>query len=155
MYINSEVITSDGKKIGKVTRVEDDHLIIYNKGILRDEEFHIPMSAVSTFKTNNDTDNKENNGSNLILKLNENEVKHGHEFKGENRPNSDFDIPLEKEVIRYGSFPPSTEIDSKTYFTEKMPTLEEYICDLCNNKFDKPSTLEEHRKQEHKGPIGL
>ena len=43
---DTEVITSDGKKIGKVKRIEnEDYFIVYKKGLLTDEEIRERMSG--------------------------------------------------------------------------------------------------------------
>ena len=44
---NTEVVTSDDKKIGKVKRIEsEDYFIVYKKGLLTDEEIRVPFSAI-------------------------------------------------------------------------------------------------------------
>jgi hypothetical protein len=44
---NTEVITIDGKKIGRVKGIDNDgYFIVCKKGLLTDQEFRIPATAV-------------------------------------------------------------------------------------------------------------
>ena len=82
---DTEVITSDGKTIGKVKRIEenDSYFIVYKKGLLKDEEIRVPLSAILPRK--NDSANSEP----IRLNMTENTLKHGYEFV-EGKPNSQF-----------------------------------------------------------------
>lgn len=39
--------------------------------------------------------------------------------------------------------------------TDKLPSKEEYICDMCMKKFNDLSKLHEHRKNNHFAPTGI
>jgi sporulation protein YlmC with PRC-barrel domain len=79
---DTEVITSDGKKIGKVKRIEnEDYFIVYKKGLLTDEEIRVPVSAIITRKDGSV------NSEPIRLNMSEETLKHGYEFV-QGQPNS-------------------------------------------------------------------
>lgn len=101
LYEDAYVYDSDGKKIGKVSRViNSDYLLVRRKGLLTDEEFRIPISCVSHF-------NSSDGNSSIRLNINQSRLKHGFEFisggSGGAIPSSHEPklIPTSKEVIRY------------------------------------------------------
>jgi len=49
-YKNAQVVTSDGKKLGTVKSLDSKSLVVFKKGLIRDEEFHIPINAVSHYR---------------------------------------------------------------------------------------------------------
>src|SRR5215218_7595743 len=109
---NSEVITLDGKKIGKVKRTEnDDYFIVYKKGLLTDEEFRVPVSAILT------KENISGNGKPIMLNMSEQTLKHGYQFV-QAEPNSQFmhgikesepKVKLEKQVMHFEPVEPAEE----------------------------------------------
>jgi hypothetical protein len=97
-----DVFTSDGKKIGKAHKIERDYLIVYKSGLLTDEQFRIPTSAIVD-------DNGNISHRSIRLDLTEEQLKHGYEFL-EAKTNSEFmhgrkeserKIRLEKQVIQF------------------------------------------------------
>jgi sporulation protein YlmC with PRC-barrel domain len=151
-FKGAEVYTLEGKHVGKIKEINANYFTTFNRGILTDEEFRIPMSAVSAV---------ENRGDATIIRLSmkEEEVKHGYEFtKG--KPNSEFasgaaesepKIPLEKQVIHYESSQPA----EASRIPDRPPAISEYLCDMCNEKFGSSSKLQEHRAAQHKAPTGI
>jgi hypothetical protein len=150
-YKGAQVYTLEGKKIGRIKDVDSGYFTAFRRGILTDEKFRIPMSAISTV---------EKVGSSTIVRLSlkEEQVKHGYEF-AKGRPNSEFiggslasepKIPAERQVIRYESI--HTEEESRI---ERPPAISEYVCDMCDEKFDSPQKLQEHRGMQHKAPTGI
>ncbi|MEP0824406.1 MAG: hypothetical protein HRF40_02870 [Nitrososphaera sp.] len=150
---DSEVYTLEGKRIGRIKESNTDYFITVKRGLVTDEEFKIPTSAISAV---------ENDGNpNIVrLSLKEDQLKHGFEFtKG--RPNSDFmhgiaesepKIPGGRQVIRYEP----TQDAETTRPTTKLPApVSEYLCDMCNEKFGNPQGLQEHRAERHKAPTGI
>lgn len=89
--------------------------------------------------------------SNICLKLQEKNLIliliHG-------KDNSNFEIPTEIEIIHHESFPDSKDINP-SLSQEKLPSMEEYICDMCSQRFNDIDKFEEHRKKEHSAPIGI
>jgi hypothetical protein len=160
MYEDAIVYTLDGKKIGKVTKVDTDYFIVYKKGLIGDEEFRIPVAAVSTYNTNADT-------LSITLNLEEEDVKHGFEYATDNRPNSDivsgksdigYQIPLKKQVVHYEAFPQFEEKEAPSSYsssTDKLPKDSQYICDMCMEKFDDSGILQKHRAEKHSAPTGV
>jgi hypothetical protein len=163
-YKNAQVVTSDGKDIGIVKSSDSNILIVFKKGILRDEEFRVPIVAVSHYNRGSGDDRDNNSTSNIILNLSEEEVKHGFEFAGDNKPNSDlvsgksnsgYKIGL-KETIRYEAFMPDAEKNvNPASSTDKLPSKQEYICDMCMRKFHDSSKLQDHRKDLHSAATGI
>jgi hypothetical protein len=160
MYEDAIVYTSDGKKIGKVTKVDTNYFIVYKKGLIGDEEFRIPVAAVSTYNTSAaDT-------LSITLNLKEEEIKHGFEYVTDNKPNSDivsgksdigYQIPLKKQVVHYEAFPQFEENAPSSYSssTDKLPKHSQYICDMCMQKFDDSRILQKHRADKHSAPTGV
>jgi hypothetical protein len=171
-YKNAQVVTSDGKKIGTVKSIESNFLVVFKRGLIRNEEFHIPINAVSHYGSKSGK-NIENNrmpktritGSVRIkLNLSEKEVKHGYEFVGDTKPNSNlvsgktnsgYNTGL-KETIRYEALMPNSEknFDPATS-TDKLPSKHEYICDMCMQKFYNSNELQDHRKDLHSAATGV
>ena len=44
-YKNAQVVTSDGKNIGNVKSSDGKSLVVFKKGFLRDEEFHVAIAS--------------------------------------------------------------------------------------------------------------
>jgi hypothetical protein len=143
-YKNAQVVTSDGKKIGTVKSIDSNSLVVFKKGLIRNEEFHIPTIAVSHYVSRSGKDTEDNRISkirtdsvSIKLNLSENEVKHGYEFVGDNKPNSNlvsgktnsgYNIGL-KETVRYEALVPNSEkILDPAISTDKLPSEQEYIC---------------------------
>src|ERR671933_1660212 len=169
---NTEVVSLDGKKVGKLRRMEnDDYFIVYKKGVLRDEEFRIPTSAALTEQDNSSSAN----GNVIRLNMSEEALKHGYEFvKG--RPNSDFmhgieksqpKASREKEVIHFDPSEPADE-SNKTGMSsppiskqhqavsrERSDRLNLYSCDMCSSKFNDANELQKHRGESHKAPMNI
>ena len=156
LFIGDNVFTSYGKNIGKINKIDNDHFTVYNQGLIQDEEFLIPISAISHF----DVKVGEGNPS-VILTINEEQIKHGYEIviKKPNselvngKYNSQYKIPLEKEVIHYETIQHFEENVASS--TDKLPSREEYICDMCMEKFNNPDKLQQHRVERHSAPTGI
>ena len=165
VYKNVQVITSDGKNIDTVKWSDSTSLLIFKSGPLRNEEFHVPVTAVSHYDRKSGEVREGDSRSNIILNLSEEEVKHGFEFMGKNKPNSDlisgksdstFNVGLQKETVRYEAFRLNSEKNvNPTSSTDKLPSEEEYICDLCMQKFYGSNELQEHRKNQHSAATGV
>ncbi len=169
---DTEVITSDGKKIGKVKKLENnkDYLIVYKKGTLADEEIRVPVSAIQPRK--DDSVKSEP----IRLNMSEETLKHGYEFV-QGGPNSEFmhgikesepKYKLEKQVIRFEPVEPVEESNnrgissppvSKQHQAVLKPGEEStrtlYSCDMCAAKFDKSEELQKHRGETHKAPVNI
>ncbi|MDQ3969975.1 MAG: hypothetical protein M3275_16450 [Thermoproteota archaeon] len=169
---DTEVISSDGKKIGKVKRIEnEDHFIVYKKGLLTDEEIRVPVSAILSRKDGSV------NSEPIRLNMSEETLKHGYEFvQGE--PNSEFmhgikesepKFSLEKQLIHFEpvepaerpnksgiSSPPVTKQHQAVLKPGEESTSDTlYSCDMCPAKFDKPGELQKHRGESHKAPVNI
>jgi PRC-barrel domain len=155
--IGLETVTADNKNLGKVIAIDEkkknEYFIVLKKGILKDEEFHIPINSITNVSVNE---------SKITINLNENEVKHGYELLNESNPssnlisgksNSSFSLPFEKDKIKYESFSHKLE-ESKTEKSEEM-VVDKYICEMCQDKFKDISQFELHRKNKHSGPVGI
>jgi hypothetical protein len=163
VYRNAHVITSDGKNIGTVRFSDSNFLFIFKSGLLRDEEFHVPITAISHY--DKQSGGVSDDEINIRLNLSEDEVKHGFEFVGKNKPNSDlisgrsgssYNIGLEKESVRYESFRSDIEKNvNPASSTDKLPSEDEYICDLCMQKFNGSDELQTHRKNQHSAATGV
>lgn len=171
-YKNAQVVTSDGKKIGTVKSLDRDSLVVFKKGLIRDEEFHIPINAVSHYNSksgkgievNSISDIRTTKSVSIKLNLSEKEVKHGFEFVGDSKPNSDlvsgktdsgYNFGL-KETIRYEALMPNSEKNlDPASSTDKLPSKQEYICDMCMQKFYNSNELQEHRKDLHSAATGV
>jgi hypothetical protein len=165
-YRNAHVFTSDGKNIGTVRFSDSNFLFIFKSGLLKDEEFHVPITAISHYDKESDGVKEIRDDEKRIrLNLSEEEVKHGFEFIGKNKPNSDlisgrsgssYNIGLEKESVRYEAFRSDIEKNvNPASTTDKLPSEEEYICDLCMQKFNDSSKLQTHRKNQHSSATGI
>lgn len=53
-YRNARVFTSDGKNIGTVRFSDSNFLFIFKSGLLKDEEFHVPIAAISHYDKESD-----------------------------------------------------------------------------------------------------
>jgi hypothetical protein len=156
LFIGDNVFTSNGKNIGKIDKIDNDHFTVYNQGLIQDEEFLIPISAISHF----DIKVGEGNPS-VILTINEEQIKHGYEIviKKSNselvngKYSSQYKIPLEKKVIHYETIQHFEENAASS--TDKLPSREEYICDMCMEKFNNPDKLQQHRVEMHSAPTGI
>ena len=169
---NTEVITSDGKTIGKVKRIENDgYFIVYKKALLKNEEIRVPVSAILPRK------NGSANSEPIRLNMSEKTLKHGYEFL-EGKPNSQFmhgskksepKLTLEKQVVHFEPVEPAEE-SNKTGISsppvakqhqavskpgEEGTTSSFYSCDMCAGKFDKPEDLQKHRSESHKAPVNI
>lgn len=164
MYKDAKVTTADGKDIGKVTQFDKKRITVYKKGFLRDEEIDIPISAIIACNYEKKIGGN-NDGAipSLILNLKEDELKHGFEFMGENKPNSDFihgkdnfsfEIPTEKEKVHYEPFSDSKPVNP-LLSQDKLPSEKEYICDMCSQRFKDIDKFEEHRRKKHFAAVGI
>jgi hypothetical protein len=167
---NTEVISIDGKNIGKVRMIENDrYLIVYKKGLFAEEEFRVPLTAIRT-QENNSKSNKS-----IRLNMREEELKHGHEFI-QGAPNSDFihgikesepKVRLEKQIIHFEPIETAEEANktgmSSPPVSKKHQAVEKegeegrslYSCDMCPAKFGKADQLQEHRGQSHKTAVNI
>ncbi|HEY6755766.1 MAG TPA: PRC-barrel domain-containing protein [Nitrososphaera sp.] len=168
---NTDVITSDGKKIGKVKRIEnEDYFIVHKKGLLTDEEIRIPVTAILTRKGGSA------NTESIRLNMSEETLKHGFEFE-QAEPNSEFmhgkkesepKVSLEKQRIRFEPVVPleesnNTGISSPAVTKQHQAVLKPgedstrtlYSCDMCPAKFDKSEELQKHRGESHKAPVNI
>jgi hypothetical protein len=167
---NTEVITLDGKKIGKVKRIEnDDYFIVYKKGLLTDEEFRVPVGAVLAGEDSS-VHNKP-----IRLNLSEETLKHGYEFV-QGKPNSEFmhgkkdsepKVRLEKQIIHFEPVesveePNKTGISSPPVSKQYQAVLKQgeesstlYSCEMCPAKFDRADELQKHRGESHKAPVNI
>jgi hypothetical protein len=150
-FKGAEVYTFEGKKIGTVRKVDSSYFTAYRSGLVADEEFRVPLSAISAV---------ENEGNYTIIRLSisEEQIKHGFEFLS-GKPNSEFasgaaesepKIPMGKQVIHYES-QPANEGEAVV----RPPRASEYHCDMCDARFDDSSELQEHRVEHHKAPTGI
>lgn len=156
--IGLDAVTADNKSLGKVIAIDnkkkDHYFIVLKKGLLKDEEFHIPINSISQIS---DQESK------IIINLNEDEVKHGYELLNISNPssnlitgksNSSFSVPFVKEKIKYESLSYNLEEESKPEKSEEVVT-DKYICDMCPDQFKDISQFELHRKNKHSGPVGI
>src|SRR5688500_20406224 len=97
--IGLDTVTADNKSLGKVIAIDNkkknNYFIVLKKGVLKDEEFHIPINSITQILSQE---------SKIIINLNEDEVKHGYELLNESNPwcnlissksNSYFSRPFE------------------------------------------------------------
>jgi sporulation protein YlmC with PRC-barrel domain len=168
---DTEVITSDGKKIGKVKTIEnEDYFIVSKKGLLTDEEIRVPATAILARKGDS-ADNEP-----IRLNMSEETLKHGFEFV-QAQPNSEFmhgkqesepKVSLQKQVIRFEpvvpteeanktgiSSPPVTKQHEGVLKSDENGTTSYYSCDMCPAKFDKSEELQRHRGESHKAPVNI
>jgi hypothetical protein len=168
---DTEVITSDGKKIGKVKTIEnEDYFIVSKKGLLTDEEIRVPVTAILARKGDS-ADNEP-----IRLNMSEETLKHGFEFV-QAQPNSEFmhgkqesepKVSLQKQVIRFEpvvpteeanktgiSSPPVTKQHKAVLKSDENGTTSYYSCDMCPAKFDNPEDLQRHRGESHKAPVNI
>jgi hypothetical protein len=168
---DAEVITSDGKKIGNVKRKEnEDYFLVYKKGLLTDEEFRVPISAIVPEK-----DGSSNNKP-IRLNMTEESLKHGREIV-EGQPNSEFmhgrresepKLGPQKQVIHFDPVEPAEE--SKNWGISSPPVTGDhqavlkpgdehnrtlYSCDMCLAKYDNSEDLQKHRGEIHKAPVNI
>jgi hypothetical protein len=159
---SKDVITSDGKNIGKVYSTdedEEDHLIVYKKGLLTDQKFRIPVSAIVVEESSAHLENS------IRLDLTEEQLKHGYQFL-KSEPNSEFmhgkresepKVRLKKQIIQ---FEPATKADADNALTtgsNPIPIQEGqgysiprgYRCDMCTGSFEEVNQLEKHRSEIH------
>lgn len=152
---NAKVYTSDEKNVGEVVQVDEEYFTSLKKGLVVNEEYRIPLDAISDISAGD--------GVPIVrLALSKEQLKHGHEFvKG--RPNSEFvsgrsesepKIPLEKQVIRYEAARP-LEGNIAIAPESELPPGGRYSCDMCDEKFDDADSLQGHRGKVHKGPVGV
>jgi hypothetical protein len=169
---DAEVITSDGKKIGKIKRIENDnHFIVYKKGLLTDEEIRVPISAVVPRKDGSINDEP------IRLNMNEETLKHGREFM-QDKPNSEFmhgikksepKLTLEKQLVHFEPIEPAEEPNKRGISSppvakqhqavmkpgQETATAALYSCDMCAAKFEKSEELQMHRGESHKAPVNI
>lgn len=156
LFIGDNVFTSNGKNIGKISKIDNEHFTVYNRGLIQDEEFQIPISAISHFDIKTSGED-----SSVILNVNEEQIKHGYEIVSKKsnselvngKYNSQYKISLEKEVIHYETIQHFEENVASS--TDKLPSNEEYICDMCMEKFNNPDKLQQHRAEKHSAPTGI
>ena len=158
--VGADVYSKDGKKIGKVKSVNDDEILVFDKGLLADEEYHIPANLMSGEQP-------------IRLKLTEEQLKHGREYLA-GKPNSDFmhgklesepKVSMEKQVIRYEPQvsaepekyhnPPPVTGKHQSVFAQSGDPEYLYKCDMCMHGFDDPEDLNNHRASAHKMPTNI
>jgi hypothetical protein len=156
---DAEVYTLDGKSAGRIVKVNAEYFTSRKVGFVSDEEYRIPLDAISYIEPAK--------GDMIIVRLalNEIQLKHGYEFiRG--KPNSEFVsgeaeseplVPSEKQVIYYEAMEPLEENDTtaRAQSDRLLQNVEEYSCDMCMEKFDTADNLQKHRAKDHKGPIGI
>ena len=167
---NTEVISIDGKSIGRVRRIENDrYFIVYKKGLFAEEEFRVPISAIGT------RENSSKNNKSIRLNIREEELKHGYDFT-QAAPNSDFmhgvkesepKFRLEKQVIHFepiqnaeeanktGISSPAVSKQHQAVGKEGEKSTSLYSCDMCPAKFGKADELQQHRGQSHKAAVNI
>jgi hypothetical protein len=170
---DTEVVTSDGKKIGKVKRIENDsYFIVYKKGLLTDEEIRVPVSAISPRKHGSVKSEP------IRLNMSEQTLKHGHEVV-RGKPNSEFmhgikesepKLTLEKQLVHFEPVEPIEEPNKRGISSppvaknhqavlkpgeEGATTTTLYSCDMCAAKFDTSEELQKHRGESHKAPVNI
>ncbi len=167
-----EVVTSDGKKIGNVKRIENgDYFLVCKKGILTDEEMRIPISAALP-KNRGSSRNDEP----VRLNMTEESLKHGREIVT-GRPNSEFihgredsepKLGLQKQVVHFDpvehteeskkrgiSAPPVNADHQAVLKPDDKTNRTLYTCDMCTAKFNRSSDLQRHRGESHKAPVNI
>jgi hypothetical protein len=169
----TEVVSSDGKKIGKVKRIENDsYFIVYKKGLLTDEEIRVPVSAISPRKHGSVKSEP------IRLNMSEQTLKHGYEFV-QGKPNSEFmhgikdsepKLTLEKQLVHFEPAEPIEEPNKRGISSppvakkhqavlkpdkEGATTTTLYSCDMCAAKFDTSEELQKHRGESHKAPVNI
>ena len=171
---NTDVISLDGKKVGKLRRVEnDDYFIVYKKGVVTDEEFRIPTSAILTGQDN--IHGNPSDGNSIRLSMSEEALKHGYEFI-QGHANSEFMHGIKnsepktssgKQIIHFEPSEPEdhsnkTGICASPVSKKHQAVSEEngkssdlYSCDMCPAKFDKADELQKHRGESHKSPVNI
>ena len=156
LVVGTEVYSSDGENVGKVAKVNDKYFTTRKRGLVTDEEYRIPITAVSNIEPSYTS-------YALKLTLSSGQLRHGYEFLKE-RPNSEivsgasqseFKIPSEKPVLHYEALEPLEGNVSVTTSREGLSSRIEYSCDQCRAKFDDSSALQKHRGDAHKAPVGI
>lgn len=159
MYEDAYVYDSVGKKIGKVSRVNSDYIIVRKKGLISDEEFQIPVGCVSHFNSSEDN-------LSITLNIDESCLKHGFEVisggSGGAIPSAHEPelIPTSKETIRYtvdeiqhgsnqSDLNDTSFTSSSSYMIDKLPQDSSFICDMCSKRLDNQEKLQAHRVLEH------
>lgn len=154
--VGAEVYSSDGESVGKVTKVNDKYFTTWKSGLVTDEEYRIPIAAMSHIEPSH---------SSYVVKLvlSTEQLRHGYEYLKEG-PNSEIvsgvsqsglRIPSEKPVLHYEAFEPlEGNVSTKTP-EERLSSRIEYSCDQCPAKFDDESRLQKHRGDVHKAPVGV
>lgn len=151
---NARVYTADEKDVGRVTEVGPEYFTSMKKGVVVDEEYRIPLDAISDIAA-------ENGAPVVRLTLKREQLKHGYGF-AKGRPNSEFvsgesesepKMPG-KQVIHYEATKPLEENIAISPKSEP-PAGGMYSCDMCEEKFDRASSLQKHRSKAHKGPVGV
>ena len=156
IVVGTEVYSSDGEDVGRVTKVNDKYFTTWKRGLVTDEEYRIPITAVSHTEPSYTS-------YALKLALNSEQLRHGFEYLKE-RPNSEiisgvsqseFKIPSEKPVLHYEALEPLEGNVSVTTSRERLSSRIDYSCDQCRARFDDASTLQKHRGDAHKAPVGI
>jgi hypothetical protein len=143
---------------------------VYKKGLLTDEEFRVPVSAILP-KKDGSSDNEP-----IRLNMTEESLKHGREIV-EGQPNSEFmhgiresepKFGQQKQVIHFDPVEPAEE--SKNWGISSPPVTGDhqavmkpgddhnrtlYSCDMCLAKFDNSEELQKHRGETHKAPVNI
>lgn len=158
---SADVISSDGQKIGQLRGSDGEFLLVHSKGLLKEEQFRIPRSAV---------EHKESTTGNIVLNLSKEQLLHGREII-EGKPNSALvhgeksnqDLGIGKQTIRYEPAPQAENMSQggssspiaieKTSPNYKAPAG--YSCDMCNATFLDARSLDAHRRNFHGGPTGI
>jgi hypothetical protein len=159
MYEDAYVYDSIGKKIGKVSRVNSDYIIVRKKGLISDEEFQIPVGCVSHFNSSEDH-------LSITLTIDQSCLKHGFEVisggSGGAIPSAHEPelIPTSKETIRYtvdetqhgsnqSNLNDTSFTNSSSYMIDRLPRDSSFICDMCSKRLDNQEKLQKHRVLEH------
>jgi len=168
----TEVVSSDGKKVGRVKRIENEqYMVVYKKGLLTDEDIRIPLTAILPRGKHSAFDEP------VRINMTEESLKHGFEYvKG--KPNSDFvhgindsekKLELGKQVIHFEPLQSAegsneTEISPNSVSKQHQAVLKPseqggtsslYSCDMCVEKFKDSGELQKHRGEIHKAAVNI
>ena len=168
----TEVISSDGRKVGRVKKIENERfMVVYKKGILTDEEIRIPLTAILP-RGRYDASHEP-----VRVNMTEDSLKHGFEYL-RGKPNSDFvhgmkdsekKLELGKQVIHFeplqsaegssetGISPTSVSEQHQAVLKPNQlgKTSSLYSCDMCVEKFEDSGELQKHRGESHKAAVNI
>ncbi|SRR5579875_3170162 len=161
--VGKNVFTCDGKKIGKVYSIEQEHLLARKRGLLTEEQFRIP--------TNKIVSNSENVHNSITINLTEDQLKHGYVFS-DRKPNSGLvhgltdlepKLKLRKQVKQFSPMVSADADNSLTVGLRPVPAIQPkintesayYSCDICPCRFSSPDQLQKHRADIHKAATNI